>query len=149
MPDRKELALREAEFLLYQTEDGQTRVEVRFDGETAWLTQASLAELYQTSPQNITQHIAAIYEEGELDEGATCKLFLQVREEDSRQVHRNLKHYSLPMILAVGYRVRSHRGTQFRQWATSRLEEYLVKGSHVRQAYEGLPRHGVLPWLRG
>ncbi|HMR04447.1 MAG TPA: RhuM family protein, partial [Polyangiaceae bacterium] len=128
MTDPKDLALREAEFLLYQTEDGRTRVEVRFDGETAWLTQASLAELYQTSPQNITQHIAAIYEEGELDEGATCKPFLQVREEGSRQVRRALKHYSLPMILAVGYRVRSLRGTQFRQWATSRLEEYLVKG---------------------
>jgi len=128
MTDPKDLALREAEFLLYQTEDGRTRVEVRFDGETAWLTQASLAELYQTSPQNITQHIAAIYEDGELDEGATCKPFLQVREEGSRQVRRNLKHYSLPMILAVGYRVRSLRGTQFRQWATSRLEEYLVKG---------------------
>src|SRR5690606_40107183 len=117
MTDPKDLALREAEFLLYQTEDGRTRVEVRFDGETAWLTQASLADLYQTSPQNITQHIAAIYEEGELDEGATCKPFLQVREEGSRQVRRNLKHYSLPMILAVGYRVRSLRGTQFRQWA--------------------------------
>jgi len=128
MTEPKDLALREAEFLLYQTEDGRTRVEVRFDGETAWLTQASLAELYQTSPQNVTQHIAAIYEEGELDERATCKPFLQVRQEGSRRVRRNLKHYSLPMILAVGYRVRSHRGTQFRQWATSRLEEYLVKG---------------------
>ena len=128
MTEPKNLALREAQFLLYQTEDGRTRVEVRFDGETAWLTQASLAELYQTSPQNVTQHIAAIYEEGELDEGATCKRFLQVRQEGSRQVRRNLTHYSLPMILAVGYRVRSHRGTQFRQWATSRLEEYLVKG---------------------
>jgi len=128
MTEPKDLALREAEFLLYQSEDGRTRVEVRFDGETAWLTQASLAELYQTSPQNVTQHIATIYEEGELVEEATCKPFLQVRQEGSRQVRRNLKHYSLPMILAIGYRVRSHRGTQFRQWATSRLEEYLVKG---------------------
>ncbi len=117
-----------AAVLLYQTEDGHTRVEVRFENETVWLTQAALAELYQSTPQNITQHITSIYEDGELDEGATCKPYLQVRQEGARAVERNLKHYNLPMILAVGYRVRSHRGTQFRQWATARLEEYLVKG---------------------
>jgi len=128
MSDETGIARREAEFLLYQTEDGRTRVEVRFDGETARITQASTAELYQTRSQNITQHIAAICEEGELDEGATCKSLLQVREEGSRQVRRNQKHYNLPMVLAVGYRARSHHGTQFRQWATSRLEEYLIKG---------------------
>lgn len=115
-------------FVLYQAEDGRTRVEVRFDGDTAWLTQAALAELYQTTPQNITQHIAAIYAEGELAEAATCKPYLQVRTEGTRQIQRSLKHYSLAMILAVGYRVRSHRGTQFRKWATVRLEEYLIKG---------------------
>ncbi len=103
-------------------------MEVRFDGETAWLTQASLAELYQTTTQNITQHIVGIYEEGELDEEATCKAFLQVRQEGPRKVQRGLKHYSLPMSLSVGYRVRSARGTQFRQWATARIEEYLIKG---------------------
>ena len=113
---------------LFQTEDGRTRVEVRLDGDTAWMTQAALAELYQTTPQNITQHIAAIYTEGELDEATTCKPYLQVRTEGARQIQRNLKHYNLPMILAVGYRVRSHRGTQFRRWATAQLEEYLVKG---------------------
>jgi hypothetical protein len=117
-----------AAFLLYQTEDGHTRVEVRFENETVWLTQAALAELFQSTPQNITQHIASIYEDGELDEGATCKPYLQVRQEGARSVERNLKHYNLPMILAVGYRVRSHQGTQFRQWSTARLEEYLVKG---------------------
>jgi hypothetical protein len=115
-------------FLLYQTEDGHTRVEVRFENETVWLTQAALAGLYQSTPQNITQHIAAIYEEGELKEAATCKPYLQVRQEGARAVERKLKHYSLPMILAVGYRVRSHRGTQFRQWASARLEEFLIKG---------------------
>jgi len=115
-------------FLLYQTEDGHTRVEVRFENETVWLTQAALAELYQSTPQNITQHIAAIYEDGELKEAATCKPYLQVRQEGARAVERKLKHYSLPMILAVGYRVRSYRGTQFRQWATARLEEFLIKG---------------------
>lgn len=117
-----------AAVLLYQTEDGHTRVEVRFEDDAVWLTQAALAELYQSTPQNITQHITSVYEEGELDEGSTCKPYLQVRMEGARAVQRNLKHYNLPMILAVGYRVRSHRGTQFRQWASVRLEEYLVKG---------------------
>ncbi len=128
MTDSEGIVPHEAEFLLYQTEDGRARVEVRFDGETAWLTQAGLAELLQTTPQNITQHIAAIYAERELEEAPTCKSYLQVHREGSRQVRRRVKHYSLPMILAVGYRVRSIRGTQFRQWATARLEEYVVKG---------------------
>jgi hypothetical protein len=119
---------RSSEFILYQTEDGSTRIECRFEDETVWLTQAALAELYQTTPQNITQHVAAIYKEAELVEEATCKFFSQVRAEGQREVERALKHYSLPVILAVGYRVRSHRGTQFRQWATARLSEYLVKG---------------------
>ena len=117
-----------AEFLLYQTEDGRERVEIRFDGDTAWLTQAGLAELFQTTRENITQHIGAIYGERELEEARTCKSRSQVRREGSRQVRRRVKLYSLPMILAVGYRVRSARGTQFRQWATTRLEEYVVKG---------------------
>lgn len=116
------------EFFLYRSDDGQTHLSVRFDGQTVWLTQAGLADLFQTTPQNITLHIGAVYEEGELEEGATCKEYLQVRQEGTRQVRRSLKHYSLPMILAVGYRVRSPRGTQFRQWATARLEEYVVKG---------------------
>jgi hypothetical protein len=116
------------EFLVYRTEDGRTRVACRFAEGTVWLTQAALAGLFQTTPQNITLHIAAVFEEKELCEEATCKEYLQVRQEGSRQVRRLLKHYNLPMILAVGYRVRSPRGTQFRQWATARLEEYLVKG---------------------
>jgi len=128
MTDSGGIAPRDAEFLLYRTEDGRARVEVRFDGETAWLTQAGLAELFQTTPQNITQHIAAIYAERELEEAPTCKSHLQVGREGSRDVRRRLKHYSLPVIIAVGCRVRSTRGTQFRQWATARLEEYVVKG---------------------
>jgi hypothetical protein len=126
--DPKDLAPREAELLFYQSDDGRTHVEVRFEGDTAWLTQASMADLFQTTPQNMTMHIAAIYAERELDEEATCKEVLHVRQEGARQVRRSLKHYSLSMILAVGYRVRSLRGTQFRQWATARLEEYVVKG---------------------
>jgi hypothetical protein len=117
-----------SEFVIYRSEDGQLRLHVRFDGQTVWLTQAAMAELFQTTPQNITTHISAIYQEGELEEGPTCKDYLQVRQEGARQVQRNLRHYNLAVILAVGYRVRSVRGTQFRQWATARLEEYVVKG---------------------
>lgn len=116
------------EFLLYQTEDGQTRIECRFEAESIWLSQALIAELFQTTPQNITLHLNAIYRDHELEEAATCKEYLQVQQEGARKVRRSLKHYSLDAILAVGYRVRSPRGTQFRQWATARLNEYLLKG---------------------
>lgn len=115
-------------FLVYQTEDGKTRIDVRLDGPTIWLTQADIAELFQTTPQNITLHIKGIYDEAELDESATCKTYLQVRAEGKRQVERSLKHYSLDVILSVGYRVRSHRGTQFRRWATEQLKQLLTKG---------------------
>ena len=117
-----------SDLILYQTEDGKTRIQCRFEDESLWLTQAQIADLFQTTPQNITQHIKAIYEEGELSEDSTCKPLLQVRSEGGRQVKRTLTHYSLPIILAVGFRVRSQRGTQFRQWANERLSEYLVKG---------------------
>ncbi len=116
------------EFILYQTEDGGTRIQCRFENETIWLSQVQLAELFQTSVPNINLHLKAIYAEGELSEAATIKSYLIVRTEGARQVSREVLHYSLPAILAVGYRVRSHRGTQFRQWATARLSEYLVKG---------------------
>ena len=118
----------ETNILIYQTEEGNTKIDVRLENETVWMTQKAIAELYQTSPQNITLHIKNIYEEGELKEEATCKYYLQVQDEGSRQVKRKAKHYNLEMIIAIGYRVRSHRGTQFRQWATERLNEYLVKG---------------------
>jgi hypothetical protein len=120
--------LPQSSIILYQTEDGRTRIQCRFENETIWLTQALIAELFQVTPQNVTLHLKAIYAEGELEEAATCKEYLQVRTEGGRRISRTLKHYSLPVILAVGYRVRSHRGTQFRQWATARLTEYLVKG---------------------
>ncbi len=116
------------ELVLYETEDGRTRVECRFADETLWLSQALMAELFQTTPQNVTQHLKQLYQEGEIDEEATCKEYLQVRREGAREVRRLVKHYSLDAILAVGYRVRSVRGTQFRRWATERLREYLVKG---------------------
>ncbi len=116
------------EFLIYRSDDGSTLLQVRFDGETVWLTQAQIADLFQTTPQNVTIHLREIYADGELDHEATCKAYLQVRREGGRQVQRLLKHYSLPAILAIGYRVRSPRGTQFRQWVTTRLTELLQKG---------------------
>ena len=116
------------EFVLFRSEDGQTRVECRFESDTLWLSQAEIANLYQVTPQAITQHIKAVYEEGELVQNSTCKSFLQVRQEGNRQGNRNTLHYNLSMILAIGYRVRSVRGTQFRQWATQTLEQYLIKG---------------------
>jgi hypothetical protein len=117
-----------SDLILYQTEDGKTRIQCRFEDESLWLTQAQMADLFQTTPQNITQHIKAIYGEGELTEDSTCKPLLQLRSEGGRQIKRQLSHYSLQAILAVGFRVRSQRGTQFRQWANERLSEYLVKG---------------------
>lgn len=120
--------LPKSEIILYQTEDGRTRIQCRLDDETLWLTQAQIAELFETTPQNVTLHLKAIFAEGEVSEAATCKDYLQVRQEGGREVTRRLRHYRLEAILAVGFRVRSHRGTQFRQWATARLGEYLVKG---------------------
>lgn len=118
----------EGELILYTTEDGAAEIQLRVGDGTVWLTQAEMAELFQTSPQAITQLIKAIYADAELAEPATCKELLQVRPEGGRQVKRRLKTYNLEVILAVGYRVRSERGVQFRRWATTVLKEYLVKG---------------------
>ena len=118
----------EPQLILYQTEDGRNRIDVRMENDTVWLTQAAMAELFQTTKQNVSLHIKNILEEGELSAGSTVKEYLTVQIEGDRQVRRSLDHYNLDMILAVGYRVRSPRGTQFRQWATERLHEYLVKG---------------------
>ena len=116
------------QILFYQTEDGQTKVEVRLENDSLWLTQSQMAELFQTTPQNITLHLKNIYDSEELIETATCKEYLQVQNEGKRQVSRNRKFYNLEVIIALGYRVSSKRGTQFRRWATERLNEYLVKG---------------------
>ncbi len=105
------------EIVIYRAGDSGNRIRVLLEGETVWLTQAQIAELYQTTPQNVTQHLKAIYSEGELWETTTCKDFLQVRHEGNRKVSLRLRHFSLESILAVGYRVRSTRGTQFRQRA--------------------------------
>ncbi len=117
-----------SEIILYQTEDGITKIDVRLENETVWLTQKLMSELFQTTPQNITIHLKNIFEEGELDEISTCKDFLQVQKEGNRQVERNQKFYNLDAIISVGYRVKSHVATKFRIWATQRLKEYIVKG---------------------
>ena len=116
------------EIILYPTEDGRTRVECRFSGETVWLTQALLAELYQKDVRTINEHLQNLFEERELEPEATIREFRTVRREGGREVARLIEHYNLAAILAVGYRVRSPRGAQFRRWATERLSEYLVKG---------------------
>ena len=108
--------------------DGGLRLQVRLDGQTVWLSQAGMAELFQTTKQNISLHIQNIFEEGELSPEATVKQYLTVQTEGSRQVRRAIDHYNLDVIIAVGYRVRSHVGTRFRQWATAQLSELLTKG---------------------
>jgi hypothetical protein len=116
------------EIVLYRTEDGRTRVECRFVDETLWLSQALIAELFQKDVRTVNEHLQNIYAEREIEARATIRKFRIVRREGSRDVEREIEHYNLDAILAVGYRVRSERGTQFRRWATERLSEYLVKG---------------------
>lgn len=123
-----ERAPNDSHFLIYQTEDGALKIDVRLENESVWLTQQLMAELFQTTKQNISQHIQTIYEEGELNPEATVKKFLTVRQEGSREVQRELVYYNLDMIISVGYRVKSHVATRFRIWATQRLAEYVVKG---------------------
>ncbi|PIE20720.1 MAG: hydroxyacid dehydrogenase [Neptuniibacter caesariensis] len=117
-----------SQFIIYQSEDGQIKLDVRFVDETVWLTQALMAKLFGTTSENVLMHLKNIYQDGELDQSATTKDFLVVRQEGSRQVKRNLKHYNLDAIISVGYRVQSHTATRFRQWATQQLREYIVKG---------------------
>ena len=117
-----------SEIILYQTEDGRTRIQCRFENESIWLTQLMIAELFQVTVPTVNEHLKGIFDDGELETGATIRKFRIVRIEGKREVSREIEHYNLAAILAVGYRVRSHRGTQFRQWATARLSEYLVKG---------------------
>jgi hypothetical protein len=117
-----------SQIIIYQTESGETKLDVRFQDETVWLTQKLMAELFQTTPQNITIHLKNIFEEGELEEEATCKDFLQVQMEGKREVKRERQFYNLDAIISVGYRIKSNVATKFRQWATGQLREYIVKG---------------------
>ena len=116
------------EIVIYQTEDGNTKIDVRFENETVWLTQAQLVDLYQSSKANISEHIKHIFEEGELDEKSTVRKFRIVRVEGNREVARDVTHYNLDMIISLGYRVKTMIATQFRRWATERLKEYIIKG---------------------
>ena len=130
MADEKNLVPDEnqGDIVIYQTEDGDTKIDVRFVDETVWLTQQQMAELFQSSRTNIVEHIQHIYEEGELDEASTCRKFRQVRTEGNRQVTREVPDYNLDMIISLGYRVKSIIATNFRRWATERLKEYMAKG---------------------
>ncbi len=116
------------QFLVYQTQDGKLKIDVRFEGETVWLTQQQMAELFQTTKQNVSLHIQNVFDERELERMATVKESLTVQQEGTRSVQRRVDFYNLDVIISVGYRVKSHRGTQFRMWATQRLREYIVKG---------------------
>lgn len=118
----------DSQFIIYVSEEGNTKIDVRFHEETVWLTQNHLTELFQTTKQNISSHINNIYEEEELDEDSTVKDFLTVRQEGIRQVKRNVKHYNLDIVISVGYRIKSKIATRFRQWATTHLKEFIVKG---------------------
>ena len=115
----------ENEILIYQTEDGQTKIDVKLEDETVWLTQAQLCELYQTSKSNISEHIKHIFEEGELEENSVVRKFRTTAADGKNY---NIIHYNLDMIISLGYRVKSKIATNFRRWATERLKEYMIKG---------------------
>jgi hypothetical protein len=117
-----------AEIIIYQTVDGLAKIDVRMEGKTLWLSQAQMAELFGRERSVITKHVRNVFNDGELDEKATCAKFAQVQIEGAREVTREVDYYNLDVVLAVGYRVKSPRGTQFRQWATTVLHEYLQKG---------------------
>ena len=123
----------ENKIVIYQTEDGQTQIDVRLENETVWLTQAQMAELFEKTPQNITMHIRNAYNEGELEKESTCKEYLQVQTEGKRKVKRIQKYYDLDVIISVGYRVKSKHGTAFRIWARKIIKNYLVKGYAVNE----------------
>lgn len=116
------------QILLFQTQGGETKVEVRLSNETVWLTADQMAELFQRDRSTIQRHIKRIYDEGELAVDSTCAFFAQVQTEGRRQVERKIPIYNLDMIISIGYRINSHRGVQFRQWATQVLKEYMIKG---------------------
>ena len=121
------------QIVIYQTEDGQTQIDVRLENDTVWLTQAQMAELFERTPQNITTHIGNAYREGELEKESTCKEYLQVQTEGKRRVRRSVKYYDLDVIISVGYRVKSKRGTDFRIWARKVIKQYLVKGYAINE----------------
>ena len=116
------------EIIIYQTDDGSTKLDVKIEEETVWLTQQQMAELFDTSKQDISHHIINIFQEQELDENQTVKEFLTVQIEGTRKVSRKVKYYNLDMIISLGYRIKSKVATHFRKWATERIKEYIIKG---------------------
>ena len=125
--------MKQDQIVIYQTEDGQTQIDVRLENETVWLTQAQMVELFQTTKQNISLHVGNVFKEGELEREATVKEYLTVQKEGKREIARQVKYYNLDVIISVGYRVKSKRGTTFRIWARKILKDYLVKGYAVNQ----------------
>lgn len=125
--------MKQDQIVIYQTEDGQTQIDVRMENETVWLTQAQMVELFQTTKQNISLHVGNVFKEGELEREATVKEYLTVQKEGKREITRQVKYYNLDVIISVGYRVKSKRGTTFRIWARNILKDYLVKGYAVNQ----------------
>jgi prophage maintenance system killer protein len=119
--------------VIYQTEDGHTQIDVRLENDTVWLTQAQMVELFQTTKQNVSLHVGNVYKEGELEQEATVKEYLTVQNEGNRKVTRKVKYYNLDVIISVGYRVKSKRGTAFRIWARKIIKDYLVKGYAVNE----------------
>ena len=128
--DNKEL---ENKIVIYETEDGKTQLDVKLENETVWLTQGQMVELFQTTKQNISLHINNIFKEGELSKDATVKEYLTVQKEGNRVIHRRVKYFNLDVIISVGYRVKSIRGTRFRQWANGVLKDYLIKGYAINE----------------
>lgn len=118
----------DGDIIIYQTDDGLTKIDVKIENETVWLSQQQMAELYNTTKQNISLHIKNIFDENELNENSTVKEFLTVQKEGNRNVERNVKFYNLDMIISLGYRIKSKIATNFRKWATERLKEYMIKG---------------------
>ena len=125
--------MKQDQIVIYQTEDGQTQIDVRLENETVWLTQAQMAELFKSSRTNVLEHIQHIYEDEELEKEATCRNFRQVRQEGKRKVNRAIIMYNLDMIISVGYRVNSKRGVKFRQWANKVIKDYLIKGYAINE----------------
>lgn len=121
------------QIVIYQSEDGQTQVDVRLENETVWLTQAQMVELFQTTKQNVSLHVGNVFREGELEQESTVKEYLTVQNEGERKVSRKVKYYNLDVIISVGYRVKSKRGTAFRIWANKVLKQYLIKGYAVNE----------------
>lgn len=127
------IKLNKGEIIIYETKDGETSIDVRMEEETVWLTQAQMVDLFQTTKQNVSLHINNVYKENELEEYSTVKEYLTVQNEGRRLIRRNVKYYNLDVIISVGYRVKSQRGTQFRIWANSVLRKYLTQGFAVKE----------------